>query len=208
MKKTIKEIFAANLRKAMDEKGMSQKQLSCDATGTIGTISKYLNPDKDDMPRADRLLFIAQAVGVSCDWLLTDPDEPKANNQLTMQDLGRVLLQCLSLPGVNMRTQEITCQEFCIDDESPEGRNEANSYAAFYFSDWFPIYEFDPYGPNHSPIGSALNSFIQKILRYNGLYAEGNLPEDIYHTLIESALAGLGNSPLQTPTNGGSSNVI
>ncbi len=60
--------FGARLKRILEQRNLSQKELA-EMSGTTGaTISRYVNEDR--IPNADFLLRIAEALNVSVDYLL------------------------------------------------------------------------------------------------------------------------------------------
>ena len=74
-------MFHDRMRKAIAMRGWSQCKLS-EMTGiSTVTLSKYVRGENE--PSADRLRVIAEALGVSADWLLGLTDQREVNRKIT-----------------------------------------------------------------------------------------------------------------------------
>jgi transcriptional regulator with XRE-family HTH domain len=62
--------FRENLREALDFSGMEQKELAAQTGISLKTIENYLKQGSS-MPSADKAVRIAQALGVSVEYLVT-----------------------------------------------------------------------------------------------------------------------------------------
>lgn len=199
MKNKEKEIFAERLSQALKKNDYSQKYLAHEADVSEGTISKYLNAETPEMPKADALARLAKALKVSTDYLLGISNRETAHDQITLTDIGQALLQCINTDALNLRTIEYTVEEFCADDcgeGGPDIVKRSNKYPAIYFSEWDQ--SDNPYDDYvfYSRYGAKINRFIQAALRWKELYLSGELTEEMYNQLIEFDLRKLGNDPL------------
>jgi transcriptional regulator with XRE-family HTH domain len=68
--------FGIFLREAMHIGNVTQAELAAKASLSQGAISRYLNGKAS--PKAEELLRIAAALGVSMEWLLTGKGDPPA----------------------------------------------------------------------------------------------------------------------------------
>lgn len=82
--------FAANLKKAIEERGVNQKWLADTAMTTEATISRYIN-GVNKSPDADILISIAKALNVSVDYLLGVSDVPNYRDDISPEE--RLLLK-------------------------------------------------------------------------------------------------------------------
>lgn len=82
--------FAANLKKAIEERGVNQKWLADMAMTTEATISRYIN-GVNKSPDADILVSIAKALNVSVDYLLGVSDVPNYRDDISPEE--RLLLK-------------------------------------------------------------------------------------------------------------------
>lgn len=91
----IKEILSIRLRNLLDEKQMSQSELSKKSTVTEATISNFLNCKQ--LPKLEVVSKIADVLGVSVDFLLGRTDIPKNNIDLSKyKHLNNPLMNRLS----------------------------------------------------------------------------------------------------------------
>ena len=82
--------FAANLKKAIEERGVNQKWLADMAMTTEATISRYIN-GVNKSPDADILVSIAKALNVSVDYLLGVSEIPNYRDDISPEE--RLLLK-------------------------------------------------------------------------------------------------------------------
>ena len=82
--------FAANLKKAIEERGVNQKWLADTAMTTEATISRYIN-GVNKSPDADILISIAKTLNVSVDYLLGVSDVPNYRDDISSEE--RLLLK-------------------------------------------------------------------------------------------------------------------
>jgi transcriptional regulator with XRE-family HTH domain len=66
--------FRENLREALDFSGMEQKELAAQTGISLKTIENYLK-QASSMPSADKAVRIAQALGVSVEYLVTGGED-------------------------------------------------------------------------------------------------------------------------------------
>lgn len=84
-------MFAQRLRTLMNEKHLSQLQLSKMAGTTEASMSRYLN-ERTYMPNASVLMKLADGLGVSIDYLMGLTNIPTPRK--TEEEFGYVLYQC------------------------------------------------------------------------------------------------------------------
>lgn len=72
------DIFAKNVKRLLDEKCISQRELADTVGVTEVAMSRYLNDGR--MPKGPILYNMAKALGVSVDDLLADPEETAAGS--------------------------------------------------------------------------------------------------------------------------------
>jgi transcriptional regulator with XRE-family HTH domain len=70
--------FRENLREAIDYSGLGQKELAHKANISLRNIENYLR-ENASIPSADKAVQIAQALGVSVEYLVTGNDSAKKN---------------------------------------------------------------------------------------------------------------------------------
>lgn len=82
------------LRELLAEKGESQKWLADQIGVTEATISRTLNGI--NMPGADLLLKMGEALNVSCDYLLGRTPDPSTRTEKENQEyvIGRAFMRC------------------------------------------------------------------------------------------------------------------
>jgi len=68
--------FRDNLRETLDFLGMEQKELALKTGLSLKTIENYVKKESS-MPSADRAVLIAQALGVSVEYLVTGKKSDK-----------------------------------------------------------------------------------------------------------------------------------
>jgi transcriptional regulator with XRE-family HTH domain len=82
--------FRENLREAIDYSGLEQKELAHKANISLRNIENYLR-ENASIPSADKAVQIAQALGVTVEYLVTGLDlskkipasiEPKIDNEI------------------------------------------------------------------------------------------------------------------------------
>lgn len=86
-------MFAQRLRTLMNDKHLSQLQLSKIAGTTEASISRYLN-EQTYIPNASVLMKLAEGLGVSMDYLMGLTNIPTPRK--TEEEFGYVLYQCYS----------------------------------------------------------------------------------------------------------------
>jgi transcriptional regulator with XRE-family HTH domain len=70
--------FRDNLREALDFTGMEQKELAAKTGISLKTIESYVKKDSS-VPSADKAFRIAQALGVTLEYLLSGKKSPKTS---------------------------------------------------------------------------------------------------------------------------------
>jgi len=70
--------FRENLREAIDYSGLEQKELAHKAKISLRNIQNYLQ-ENASIPSADKAVQIAQALGVTVEYLVTGTDSSKKN---------------------------------------------------------------------------------------------------------------------------------
>jgi len=68
--------FRENLREALDYSGLEQKELAYNANVKLRSIENYLR-EGASIPSADKAVQIAQALGVTVEYLVTGKNPPK-----------------------------------------------------------------------------------------------------------------------------------
>jgi transcriptional regulator with XRE-family HTH domain len=68
--------FRSNLREALDFSGMEQKELAAMTGLSLKTIENYVKKDSS-IPSADKAVLIAQALGVTVEYLVTGKENVK-----------------------------------------------------------------------------------------------------------------------------------
>jgi transcriptional regulator with XRE-family HTH domain len=82
--------FRENLREALDFSGMEQKELAAQTGISLKTIENYLKQESS-MPSADKAVRIAQALGVSVEYLVTGGENHEKSRVLLSPELYRLL---------------------------------------------------------------------------------------------------------------------
>ena len=73
--------FRDNLRETLDFLGMEQKELSAKTGISLKTIENYVKKDSS-LPTADKAVLIAQALGVTVEYLINGEKPKKPNISL------------------------------------------------------------------------------------------------------------------------------
>jgi transcriptional regulator with XRE-family HTH domain len=71
--------FRDNLREALDFSGMEQRELAVKTGISLKTIENYVKKDSS-VPSADKAVLIAQALGVTVEYLVTGNDSKQTRN--------------------------------------------------------------------------------------------------------------------------------
>jgi transcriptional regulator with XRE-family HTH domain len=82
--------FRENLREALDFSGMEQKELAAQTGISLKTIENYLK-QASSMPSADKAVRIAQALGVSVEYLVIGENHQEKNRIPPNPELSRLL---------------------------------------------------------------------------------------------------------------------
>jgi transcriptional regulator with XRE-family HTH domain len=86
--------FRDNLREALDFTGMEQKELAAKTGISLKTIENYVKKDSS-VPLADKAVLIAQALGVTVEYLINGK-KPKNPNFPTIPPQQKEALDTLS----------------------------------------------------------------------------------------------------------------
>ena len=86
--------FRDNLREALDFTGMEQKELAAKTGISLKTLENYLKKDSS-VPSADKAVLIAQALGVTVEYLITGKKTKKADNP-AMQPQNKEVFDTIS----------------------------------------------------------------------------------------------------------------
>lgn len=109
------ENFAARLNKALFMKGIRPIELSERSGINRGDLSHYIHGD--NVPGAAKLAKLADALGVSADWLLGK--EEMSNAKLTIPEVSKVPILGKVAAGVPIYAQEDVTGSVLVED--PEG---------------------------------------------------------------------------------------
>lgn len=146
----------------------NNKNLAAAAGVSPGTMSKYLNLEKTNIPTADVLFNIADAYKVSVDWLIGKTSNRIIDDRLKPGDACRALVSiCESFPDIQLTKFEQT--EECFDgpvySRSYIAESKTNDYISISFPAWNKIvtdadrYHATQYG-NALDDTSRINSFL------------------------------------------------
>lgn len=86
-------VFPARLRQARTDAGMTQSHLAADCGLAYASISAYETGQKS--PTIHTAASIAQALGISLDWLM-GLDDNKASQPRTAEDCARIMVDAIS----------------------------------------------------------------------------------------------------------------
>jgi transcriptional regulator with XRE-family HTH domain len=81
--------FRENLREALDFNGMEQKELAAQTGISLKTIENYLKQGSS-MPSADKAVRIAQALGVSVEYLVTGGENYREKPHILNPELNQL----------------------------------------------------------------------------------------------------------------------
>ncbi|MCL1930892.1 MAG: helix-turn-helix domain-containing protein [Treponema sp.] len=82
--------FRENLREALDYSGLGQKELAYKANVKLRSIENYLREDAS-IPMADKAVQIAQALGVTVEYLVTGKNSSDTYIDPEIRKLARVI---------------------------------------------------------------------------------------------------------------------
>jgi transcriptional regulator with XRE-family HTH domain len=82
--------FRENLREALDYSGLEQKELAHRANVKLRSIENYLR-ENASIPMADKAVQIAQALGVTVEYLVTGKNSPDTYIDPEIRKLARVI---------------------------------------------------------------------------------------------------------------------
>jgi len=96
--------FRENLREAIDYCGLEQKELAHKSKVGLRNIENYLRKD-GSLPLADKAVQIAQALGVTVEYLVTGTDSSKKNTAESEIDneIRQLIKAIKSLPKAKQR---------------------------------------------------------------------------------------------------------
>jgi transcriptional regulator with XRE-family HTH domain len=86
--------FRDNLRETLDFAGMEQKELAAKTGLSLKTIENYVKKDSS-VPSADKAVLIAQALGVTVEYLITGK-KPKKNDTPTIPPQQKEVMDIIS----------------------------------------------------------------------------------------------------------------
>jgi len=89
--------FRENLREALDYSGLEQKELAYEANVNLRNIENYLREDAS-IPMADKAVRIAQALGVTVEYLVTGKNPPAKVNTIIDPEVRKFLQEIKKLP--------------------------------------------------------------------------------------------------------------
>jgi transcriptional regulator with XRE-family HTH domain len=94
--------FRENLREAIDYSGLQQKELAHKTKIHIRSIEKYLQND-GSIPSADKAVKIAQALGVTVEYLVTGKNLPDNISASLDPELRQLIRSIKNLPKDKQR---------------------------------------------------------------------------------------------------------
>lgn len=89
----MKNVFSERIKQARTDAGMTQSHLAADCGLAYASISAYETGQKS--PTIHTAASIAQALGISLDWLM-GLDDNKASQPRTAEDCARIMLDAIS----------------------------------------------------------------------------------------------------------------
>jgi len=93
--------FRENLREAIDYCGLEQKELAHKSKVGLRNIENYLR-ESGSIPSADKAVQIAQALGVTVEYLVTGTDSSKRESE-TDTEIRQLIKAIKSLPKAKQR---------------------------------------------------------------------------------------------------------
>ncbi|MDR2607348.1 MAG: helix-turn-helix domain-containing protein [Treponema sp.] len=82
--------FRSNLREILDFTGMEQKELAAKTGLSLKTIENYVKKDSS-IPSADKAVLIAQALGVTVEYLVTGKESAKRETAREVIEIMNIL---------------------------------------------------------------------------------------------------------------------
>jgi len=89
--------FRENLREALDYSGLEQKELAYESKVNLRNIENYLREDAS-IPMADKAVRIAQALGVTVEYLVTGKNPPAKVNTFIDPEIRKFIQEIKKLP--------------------------------------------------------------------------------------------------------------
>ena len=86
--------FRDNLRETLEFTGMEQKELAAKTGISLKTIENYVKKDSS-VPSAEKAVLIAQALGVSVEYLINDK-KPKRTDSSAVQPQHKEIIDIVS----------------------------------------------------------------------------------------------------------------
>ena len=94
--------FGENLREAIDFNGLQQKELAHKTSINLRSIEKYLQKG-GTTPSADKAVKLAQALGVTVEYLVTGKERPENSYASLGPELQQLIRSIKSLPKDKQR---------------------------------------------------------------------------------------------------------
>ena len=89
--------FRENLREALDYSGLEQKELAYKANVNLRNIENYLR-EYASIPSADKAVQIAQALGVTVEYLVTGKNPPEKDYRFIDPEIWKLVRLIKKLP--------------------------------------------------------------------------------------------------------------
>ena len=181
------------LKKAREDKKLTQTQLAEIAGVPQGRISTCLNEDNSDFFTFEQMYKICSALKLSIDELVgLNKDISQTSTKLDPGIISSMIANICKNNMYGMEFKNITVEEFRYasnHDESFVNHDEKEKcfidYPAIYFSENTSLIQ------NENAAAIAINDFLVRLKRYTELYDDALIGETDYHTLIDSALGGV-----------------
>lgn len=194
-----KETFIKNISTITANK-KSQAELAEMAGCSPSSMSKYLNPKRQDFPPAEVLYNLAESFHVSVDWLLGRSGS-LSSEYISPRKLCETLLLIYN-SRLGFSFGECSATEECFIPIEHNGgfsgnakhEIKTNHYISLYFSEWVDLADEEDYiisnqiGNNRNS-ARYINTFLSRLRDLNELRKKGGIPDnDMYERLVYSYL--------------------
>lgn len=96
--------FAENVKNELDFQGMKLKELSIKTGISRNTLDKYLSNIKATKPGVDNAVKIAQALGVSVEYLILNSENNKTERKILTKEQQLIIREYNTLDNFNKQT--------------------------------------------------------------------------------------------------------
>lgn len=184
----------------MTQAELGQKLGQATPESAQARIAKLESKKSGVKPNINEISIIADTFNVSIDYLLGRSKNEVHDTPLSPRSICALISKLSTIKRYNMLMTTIEVEEEfwsfgCEDTYSTDHHKQLNNYNAIYFSNWFPLPEYDneEYGilaqtGSDCPTSFKINKFLKRLNQIKKMKAEGNLDEEMYHRLLQSYL--------------------